>query len=78
MHSLRRVASQTLWQVEFGFDLGEDFAVFLGLFAGEFAVLSAYGENYILRILRARMHAGKVERSNNNVKIANNPMSFEK
>ena len=44
MHSLRRVASQTLWQVEFGFDLGEDFAVLLGLFAGEFAVLAADGE----------------------------------
>ena len=44
MHSLRRVASQTLWQVEFSFDLGEDFAVFLGLFAGEFAVLTSDGE----------------------------------
>ena len=30
--------------MEFGFDLGEDFAVFLGLFAGEFAVLAADGE----------------------------------
>ena len=30
--------------MKFGFDLGEDFAVFLGLFAGEFAVLAAYGE----------------------------------
>ena len=44
MHSLRRVASQTLWQVEFGFDQGEDFAVLPGLFAGEFAVLAADGE----------------------------------
>ena len=44
MHSLRRVASQTLWQVEFGFDLGEDFAVLFGLFAGEFAVLTSDGE----------------------------------
>ena len=30
--------------MEFGFDLGEDFAVFLGLFPGEFAVLAADGE----------------------------------
>ena len=30
--------------MEFGFDLGEDFAVLLGLFAGEFAVLAADGE----------------------------------
>ena len=44
MHSLRRVAAEAFWQVEFGFDLGEDFAVFLGLFPGEFAVLAADGE----------------------------------
>ncbi len=30
--------------MEFGFDLGEDFAVLLGLFSGEFAVLAADGE----------------------------------
>ena len=30
--------------MEFGFDLGEDFAVLEGLFAGEFAVLAADGE----------------------------------
>ena len=30
--------------MQFSFDLGEDFAVFLGLFAGEFAVLAADGE----------------------------------
>ena len=30
--------------MEFGFDLGEDFAVLSGLFSGEFAVLAADGE----------------------------------
>lgn len=30
--------------MKFGFDLGEDFAVFLGVFPGEFAVLAADGE----------------------------------
>ena len=38
------VAAEAFWQVEFDFDLGEDFAVLLGLFAGEFAVLAADGE----------------------------------
>lgn len=30
--------------MEFGFDLGEDFAVLPGLFAGELSVLAADGE----------------------------------
>ncbi len=38
------VASEAFWQVQFRLNLGEDFAVFLGLFAGEFAVLASDGE----------------------------------
>ncbi len=44
MHSLRCVVAEGFRQVQLGFDLGEDFAVLLGLFAGEFAVLAADGE----------------------------------
>lgn len=33
-------AAEAFWQVVFGFDQDEDFAVLLGLFAGEFAVLA--------------------------------------
>ena len=39
------VTAEAFWQVQFRLDLGEDFAVFLGLFAGEFAVLTADGVN---------------------------------
>lgn len=38
---LLRVTAEAFRQVQFGFDLGEVFAVLLGLFAGEFAVLAA-------------------------------------
>jgi len=39
-----RITRERFWKVQFSFDLGEDIAVLLGLFAGEFAVLAAYGE----------------------------------
>ena len=38
------ITPEALWQVQLGFYLGEDFAVLLGLQAGEFAVLAADGE----------------------------------
>lgn len=44
LQCLLRVAADGFRQIEFCFDLGEEFAVFAGLLPGEFAVLAADGE----------------------------------
>lgn len=44
LQCLLRVAAEAFRQIEFCFDLGEDFTMLAGLHTGEFAVLTADGE----------------------------------
>ncbi len=44
LQCLLRVAAEAFRQIEFSFDLGEDFTMLAGLHTGEFAVLTADGE----------------------------------
>lgn len=49
--SLLRVAAEGFRQVQLGFDLGEDFTMLAGLFAGVFAALAAEGGPFVVFLL---------------------------
>ena len=48
---LLRVAAEGFRQVQFSFDLGEDFTMLSGLFSGVFAALAAEGGPFVVFIL---------------------------